>query len=60
MPPAFATQATVAMLAQGVAQRAQQARTSLQQSMAIARTAARGSMGLVQDKLLEIPAYHVH
>ena len=56
MPPAFATQATVAMLAQGVAQRVQQARTNLQQSMAIARTAARGSMGLVQDKLLEIPA----
>ena len=56
MPPAFATQATVVMPGQGVAQRAQQARTNLQQSMAIARTAARGSMGLVQDKLLEIPA----
>ena len=27
--------------------------------MAIARTAARGSMGLVQDILLENPAWHV-
>ena len=43
MPPALATQATVATPAQEHAQLVLQASTNLQQAMVIARTAARAS-----------------
>jgi len=57
--PALATQATLAMPAQGLAQRAQQASTKLKQSMVIARTAARASTGSLQDEPQNNPAGHV-
>ena len=54
--PALATQATVETPAQEHAQRASQARTNLQEAMVIARPAARGSTGMLQDKPLKHPA----
>ena len=51
--PALAKQATVAMPAQGIAQRAQQASTKLKRAMVIARTAERASTGLLLDKTLK-------
>ena len=56
MTPALATQATVATLAQGVATRALQASTNLQQAMVIARTAVRASTGPKQEDLVKHPA----
>ena len=55
-PPALATQATVATLAQEHVQRVLQASTNLQEGMVLARTALRASTGLLQDKLLRHPA----
>ena len=59
VPPALATQATVATPAQEHAQRAYQASTNLQQAMVIARTAVRACTGSPQDKPLSHPAWRV-
>ena len=58
-PPALALRATVATLGQGIAQRAQQASGNLQEPILIARTVARASTGLLQDKPLRHRARHV-
>jgi hypothetical protein len=57
-PPAFVLQASVATPAQEHAQRVLQASTNLQQAIVSARTAARASTGLQQDKALKHPALH--
>ena len=59
VPPALATQATVATPAQEHAQRVYQASTNLQQAMVIARTVLRASTGILQDKPLSHPAWRV-
>jgi hypothetical protein len=59
VPRALAMQATVATPAPGIAQRAQQASTILQQPMVIARTAFRASTGPLQDKPRRHHARHV-
>ncbi len=58
-PHALAMQATVGTPAQGIAQRAEQASTNLQEAMVIARTALRASTGPLQDKPLRHPARYV-
>ncbi len=55
-PPALAMQGTVATPAQGLAQRAQQATSKLQQPMVIARAVVQASMGPLQDKPRKHPA----
>ncbi len=57
VPPALATQATVATPAQEHALCAQRVITNLQQAIVNARTAARASTGILQDKPLCRPAW---